>query len=138
MNVSGLDEALANMNREIDAIEGRTMGGLFEAGLEIQAASQKKTPVDTGNLKGSAYTRRGRKGVEIGYTAAYAASVHEMVEQKLKGEQRADFGATSSGVGFGGGSGKGTYWSSGEPKFLEKGVNETDVVRIVADRAKVK
>jgi hypothetical protein len=32
--------------------------GLLLAGLKLQAASQKLVPVDTGNLKGSAFTRK--------------------------------------------------------------------------------
>lgn len=135
--LEGLNEVLTNMNREVGQIKGRTMAGLFEAGLEIQRDSQGRTPVDTGNLKASAYTRKGRKGVEIGYTAAYAAAVHEMLG-KLKGQPRADFGATAEGVGFGGGSGKGTYWESGEPQFLQKAIDAVDVVGIVRRRAQVK
>lgn len=50
----------------------------------MQHDSQELTPVDTGNLKGSAYTNppivdaKGKDGeVEVGYTAEYAAFVHE-------------------------------------------------------------
>jgi len=79
--VTGLDEVLDNLNRRVEEIEGATMAGLLEAGMKIQAASQKRTPVDTGNLKGSAYTRKAQGGalsVEIGYTANYAVNVHEI------------------------------------------------------------
>lgn len=81
--VIGLEEVLDNLHREVGQIKGRTMAGLMEAGLKIQRSSQKRVPVDTGNLKASAYTRKARDGsesVEIGYTAAYAVFVHEDME----------------------------------------------------------
>jgi hypothetical protein len=65
--------------------------------------------------------------VEVGYTAEYAAYVHENLEMKLKGEPRA--------------SGRGVYWGpKGESKFLEKTVreNERAIVEIVSKRAAVK
>jgi hypothetical protein len=55
--------------------------GLSAAGLYLQRESQKIVPVQTGNLKNSAFTRRFGLGVKIdvivGYTAVYAAFVHE-------------------------------------------------------------
>jgi len=56
--------------------------GLKKAGLHLQRTSQKYyCPVQTGNLKDSAFTRAyGREwdtAVLVGYTAAYAAFVHE-------------------------------------------------------------
>lgn len=107
--VGGLDEVLANLNREIEAIEDRGLDGLYKAGLFIQAESQREVPVDTGNLRGSAYTRRdpgGALSVEVGYTAAYAPFVHE-AEVKHRGRPRQH------------GTRKGTSWEVGKPKFLE-------------------
>ena len=111
--VEGLDEVLQNLNRHIADIEGKSIEGLFAAGLIVQAESQRRTPVDQGNLKASAYTRKfGNVGVEIGYTAHYAPYVHESVEMKLEGQDRT-------------GGRKGRYWDPqgrGEAKFLENAV----------------
>lgn len=84
------------------------------------------TPVDTSNLINSQTvptlisTTQGQLG-RVGYTARYAAWVHEM-PGTLKGKPRAHFGQTAAGVKFGGGTEKGTYWSpNAEPQFLTKG-----------------
>jgi hypothetical protein len=81
--VEGLDEVLSNLNREVARIEGASMTGLLEAGFLVQRASQKLVPIDTGNLRASAYTRKAQGGelaVEVGYEAAYAVYVHEILD----------------------------------------------------------
>lgn len=127
--VTGLQEVLANLNKEISGIKGRSLAGLYEAGLKIEAASNERAPSEYGNLRGSSYTRKSLSGdlsVEIGYTASYAAYVHENLEMKLKGELRP--------------SGLGKYWGpKGENKFLEKTVriNEANIIKIVQHHASV-
>jgi hypothetical protein len=76
----------------------------------VQGKAQENTPVEYGNLRGSAYTNKIPKGAEVGFSAEYAIYVHENLEQKLKGEPRP--------------SGLGTYWNPGGPKFLERAVTE--------------
>ena len=51
----GLDATIKALNKEINKIEGVTVDGLIEAGFLIKRESLKQTPVDTGNLRGSAY-----------------------------------------------------------------------------------
>lgn len=127
--VTGLQEVLDNLNREISGIKNRSLAGLYEAGLKIEAASNERAPSEYGNLRGSSYTRKDLSGgmsVEVGYTAAYAAFVHENLEMKLKGELRP--------------SGLGKYWGpKGENKFLEKTVrlNEANIIKIVQHHASV-
>lgn len=78
----GLKKVQANLNREIKKIKGRTKTGLWQAALVIRRRAQQLTPVDTANLKGSAYTQAWDSplgpGAEIGYTASYAPFVHEV------------------------------------------------------------
>lgn len=108
--LEGVNDVLGNLNEEIQGIENRSMKGLMKAGLRIQRESQKLAPVLTGNLKASAYTRRAGefvrldtpssskaapkpsgtvppKRVEIGFTAAYAAAVHENLESRHENGQ---------------------------------------------------
>lgn len=101
VRIEGVQNITDNLNREVSQIEGASMKGLMKAGLRIQRGSQQLTPVATGNLKASAYTRSasdfvalesgadnaGRPSggvppdtVEVGYSAAYAAAVHEDLE----------------------------------------------------------
>lgn len=129
MTVEGLDTVLRNLNRQIEGIEGRTTAGLLAGGLIIQGESQKNVPVEYGNLRASAYTRKTPENpltVEVGYTASYAVFIHENMEQKLAGDPRP--------------SGLGVYWGpNGGPKFLERAVDDKsdDVVKAVHAYAKV-
>lgn len=89
--ISGTDKVLAKLNREIRNIESRTKAGLQEAALVVRRRSMQLTPVDTGNLRGSAYTRTYTNplwgpGVEIGYTAGYAVYVHEINKNYTVGQ----------------------------------------------------
>lgn len=125
--ITGFDEVLRNLDREVDGIKGRSIEGLLEAGLQIEAAAKRRTPVDTGNLRASAYTiKQGDTAVVVGYTAAYAPFVHEATG-KLAGQRRR------------GGSGKGLYWETGEPKFLQKAVEDNlfGILDIVRHHARV-
>lgn len=125
-NLVGLDKVMSNFNRQVDEIQGRTVKGLYEAGLMIQAGSQKKVPVEYGFLRASAFTRiKDKVNVEVGFSAKYAVYVHENMEQKLKGQPRP--------------SGLGVYWGpQGQPKFLESTVTELSgqLLDIIAKSAK--
>ena len=79
--VEGLQEVLANLNARAEAIEGATVAGLYAAGLHLEARAKPLAPVDTGNLRGSGYTRKASEDtVEVGFSAAYAIYVHENLE----------------------------------------------------------
>lgn len=156
----GLNDAIKYINEQIAGIKDATRAAQWEAALKVINLSMKRAPADTGNLRGSAYVRSAQRSekigtgevedsnmptdtlpdfaVEFGYYAHYALNVHEMVEQKLKGRPRAHFGTTREGVDFGGGTGKGTYWDTGEPKFLESVVTENRdrIVEIVRERTR--
>lgn len=130
VKIEGMENVMASLNKEIAGIEKRTMGGLLAAGLgHVQGPSQKKVPVEYGNLRASAFTRKAQDGslaVEVGFSAASALFIHENMGQKLKGKPRP--------------SGKGVYWGpNGQPKFLESTVNENSekIVETVASHARV-
>lgn len=131
IKIEGMDRAMKSLNKEVKGIVGKTSAGMRAGALIVQREAQKRTPTDTGNLKGSAYTEVrdefGRIIAEVGFTAAYALFVHENREQKLKGQPRSS------------GSGKGTYWETGEPGFLTNALREkqNEVVRQIIARAKV-
>lgn len=99
--------------------------GFLPGGLVIQRQAQLYVPVEYGELRGSAFVRVLKDGVEVGFTAAYAVYVHENMQQKLKGKPRP--------------SGLGVYWGpAGGPKFLTRAVQERrdEFVEIVAASAK--
>jgi hypothetical protein len=65
---------------------------LTKAGNFLLRESKKKVPVEFGKLKASGYVRKKGSGfktvITVGYTAPYAAAVHEKVLMKLKGKPR--------------------------------------------------
>ena len=132
VQVLGQKEILKNMKLQQVALGLRVAAGLKVAGLFLQGASQKLVPVDTGNLKASAFTRSTGTGfatsVGVGYTAAYALFVHELVKMRLKGQPRTT---------------KGSYWDPqgrAQAKFLEEPARKLrpQLIAIVRKFAKLK
>ena len=85
MKIEGLNKILTNL-KELPLAQGAigkgVERGLKKSGLLIFRDAQKEVPVDTGNLKGSGFTRKlegagSTTKVGVGYTAAYAIKVHE-------------------------------------------------------------
>lgn len=103
--VKGLDNVMRNLNREIKAIEGRSREGLLQAALFVESEAVPITPILTGTLRNSAFTDITAPGqtppiARVGYSAEYAAAVHEMPEE---------YNYTSPGTG---------------PKFLQRAISE--------------
>lgn len=116
--ILGQEVVLANLKKAGAEIALRHQKGLSLAGLVLQAASQRKTPVEFGVLRASATTRRVGWGlasvVQVGYTANYALFVHE-AEMKLKGQDRPP-------------PSKGKYWDpqgQATSHFLSKAAEES-------------
>ena len=79
--IKGMDRVVKNLKR-LGPSAGRGIAvGLKSAGLFLQRESQLIVPIDTGNLRSSAFTRAQGAGlqteVKVGYTADYAVKVHE-------------------------------------------------------------
>lgn len=135
VQVTGVKEVLLNMKFREKMLEDGMVRGLKKAGLHLQRESQKKAPVEFGNLKASAYTRAEGRGwktsVLVGYTAAYALHVHEAVGMVLRGQPR-----TPSPPH------QGRYWDpqgQAQAKFLEEPA-KTEIPKmrkIIVDEAKI-
>lgn len=145
MAVKGIERVKRNYKMVIRNIDQtRTEEAVFTVLSQGATYAQQLTPMDTGTLSDSQYEpqieqQAGRTIGQVGFTAAYAAAVHN-APGILKGLPRADFGKTRAGVGFGGGSHQGTYWSpDAEPKFLEKGFAKVKplVPEILEDKYRV-
>ena len=84
MTITGIEKVIRNMQAADRKAGNRFSANLVKAGRYLQRASMKIVPVDTGVLKGSAYTRKFYSGwqtdVVVGYTAAYAIYVHENLD----------------------------------------------------------
>jgi len=56
IRVSGMDEVLINLNKELRKTKAKTKKGMISAGIFIQGESQRRTPRALGNLINSAFT----------------------------------------------------------------------------------
>lgn len=56
VRVDGLDKVMRDLNDRIRDTQSASSRGLIRAGLLIQREAQRRTPVDTGNLRASAFT----------------------------------------------------------------------------------
>jgi hypothetical protein len=92
MNLKGLEAVIANLNKEIKAIEGRSLAGMIRAAVVVRRSTEETpplTPVDLGNLRASWFTHPGyapggNPFLTMGYSANYAVYVHEMVGAKFQ------------------------------------------------------
>lgn len=102
-----IDEVVDGINKAVERQDNVTQQGLWEAGLAVERNAKKGSPVWTGNLRGSGYTRKDPfmdLAVEVGFYAFYAPYVHEI-------------GPRAGGVG--------------RKKFLEYALIETPILDIL-------
>lgn len=129
MSVKVKSNIEANLRNFVRAEQKSVRKGLQKAALFIKGEAVQLAPVEFGNLRGSAFYNtdisRGFARARVGFTSEYAPYVHE-APMKLKGQPRQ------------GKNQKGTYWESGENKFLSKAVNRNKhtILRLIASEAK--
>lgn len=123
-NLKGVPQIKRRMNTVLTkTIPQKAEKAVFAAITTGGAIANTYAPVEYGFLRGSQYRKIQLSGTAyigaVGYTAEYAAAVHE-AKGTLKGQPRP--------------SGRGTYWSpSGEPKFLSGAFddNRQDIDNVV-------
>lgn len=91
IRTSGFEKAKATINAQIAAVPIITLKSLIAGGLTIQRISQQLTPVDTGNLKASAFTiwatkPGGKTPTFRGPDAAEVRANHAAVVQSEQGK----------------------------------------------------
>lgn len=127
---SGNENFNRNLAKALEKMRKGAVTGLRLGAALIKRNSQKRAPVDTGNLRAGHYVsvqvNKDNAVAEIGVTAEYAAYVHEITNPS-EGVPRTGFGA------------KGDYWEKGEPKFLEKAIDEEipNVKKLIQKHASV-
>ena len=116
MPAKGIERVRKGFKVKLDGIaKGKSEGAVYAILSQGAAIAQTMTPVDTSNLINSQYApqidvKAGRVSGQVGYTAEYAAHVHN-AKGELAGQDRA--------------SGSGQYWDpNAEPGFLKKGFEE--------------
>lgn len=136
---------MKQLNREIRQIERRTLQGMVEGAELIRADAQRITPVDTGNLKNSAFVVWPRGGTGGGGSFRGEDSGRMSAEHsKAVADARRLAGSDGVVIGFSAyyavyvhENEKAHHAGSGEAKFLEKAVrrNENKVVIVIKRRA---
>lgn len=120
VKVKGVKRVSNNINRMIDSFEGRrTVRAVYSALYYIGVESAVKVPVDTSTLLNSQFRDVVVNGTritgKIGYSAKYAAAVHEAkgIHLGTRTPRPVDPGQKPGS--------RGNIWDkTGEPKFLEK------------------
>lgn len=122
MPVRGLQQVRKNLNKAFQDISGpRAEKTLTEVLITAAGFAATMTPIDTSNLINSQYRKIAAYGTRvvgaIGYTAAYAAAVHD-AKGTLKGTNTPRSTSDPS---------RGNFWDpDGEPEFLRKAFEDSD------------
>lgn len=119
MAIQGIDRVRRNLRVAVENIAGGVSErAVYEVLSQGAAMAQTMTPIDTSTLVNSQTAPQitvGPNGVEgsVGYTAAYAAAVHE-APGTLAGQPRDENDSS-----------RGRYWDpNAEPEFLTKGFDQ--------------
>lgn len=122
MPVKGLKEVRQQLRKELANISGTlTERTLLEVLMTASGFAATMTPIDTGNLVGSQFRRVQTSGTKVtgimGYTAAYAAAVHDR-PGTLLGTNTPRSKSDPS---------RGNVWDpDAEPEFLRKAFEDSD------------
>lgn len=77
-------EGMGDLNRKLNAIPNKAKGGvtkeLMDIIFDLQGESQRRAPIDTGALRGSAFAEQNGLEGTVGFTEEYALYQHEGVE----------------------------------------------------------
>ena len=116
------------LREEINEINRDASAAAYAIGVSVEGYAKLLTPADTGALVNGYYVEVSHDSegahCEVGNMLRYAKWVHDM-PGTLKGQPRENFGRTSDGVEFGGGTGEGCYWDpNAEPEFLRKALED--------------
>lgn len=119
MAIQGIDRVRRNLRVAVENIAGGVSErAVYEVLSQGATKAQTMTPIDTSTLVDSQTAPQitvGPNGVEgsVGYTAAYAAAVHE-APGTLAGQPRDESDPS-----------RGDYWDpNAEPEFLTKGFDQ--------------
>lgn len=96
IQLRGLGSIRNRLDRATNEYLRKLTLGLKRAGLFLQRESMQVVPVDTGNLRASAFTmcigdNTEAVQVQVGYSAAYALYVHENLDARHKAGKTAKF-----------------------------------------------
>lgn len=78
----GLSDVLREVDRVSKVITADALEGANKVGNKLLTEAQRNCPVKSGNLRNSGYVRVLGFEVEVGFSAPYAAAVHESINAR--------------------------------------------------------
>ncbi len=111
MTLQGLTDVFHALEKVQQTFAAARRKAFTRIAIKLKGDSIKKTPIEYGNLRGSAFIEVTDDYARVGYTSKYAVFVHENMEVN-RGKKRP--------------SGLGSYWQGGGPKFLERAAQENE------------
>lgn len=75
--LAALEDRFARMLKDLPGISERALEDCAE---DLKGRSQRLAPIDTGDLRGSAYARREGEGWVVGFEEPYALIQHERLD----------------------------------------------------------
>ena len=103
--ITGLDEVLEKLNKEILGIENRSAKGLVESAALIRNSTENEspaTPLDTGNLRASWFvvSAQGQEDDPLGFSGNFKKNPHTGAKAKdMKAQHSVMVGAAKATVG---------------------------------------
>ena len=150
VKMKGMTKTIKGIKSHSLNVGKKVSSNMKKAGLLLQRESQKIVPVDKSNLRGSAFTRSYGIGIKthvtIGYTANYAAYVHEDLTKAHGEDYNTKYAAEIAASHEKGRDTKGRFtkisrrYHARKPdeqaKFLEKParINRRKILRIIAGK----
>lgn len=148
--LEGLSNVLKNLNKEILKLEANVKVGLTEAALVVKADAVRQTPIDLGNLRGSAFImvtdgHADSSGNFTGPAAGSLSGYHGKAISEAKGLVSKGRGISSAVIAY---SANYAFWvhempahynfNSGNNQFLRNAIqkNRTRILQILAKWAK--
>lgn len=124
MPTRGLENVRKRITQALDDLDKRAARAAYEAAVTGGGLADVMTPQDTGALLNSRYVvlNKAAKGwtAQVGYTAAYAAAVHDAPGTYVATNTPRDPKNP----------GRGSFWDpDAEPEFLKKAMESPDVDR---------
>lgn len=143
--LTGIDQVLRNLNREIAGIKKRSKTGLIRGGLLVKRRAQQDTPVEFANLNNSAYVAWKGGPVEQANFRGPQADILSQDHAPAVLEEQGQLRDLQVAVGYTAFYGVYVHermelkHTVGKAKFLEDALkrSEKDILRMVAEEAKI-
>ena len=80
IKLKGLEKTLKELNKRVSNAESATPKVLNDVALDLKGKSQARAPIDTGDLRGSAYAEIKGNKATVGFSSKYALIQHERLD----------------------------------------------------------